>query len=89
MMRAIAIALALPLIGCAATTHWEKPGAVAGEFDADNKRCEYEANLGTPGSPVYTTGQAISGGLADGLRIVQLREMCMQAKGWARVANNP
>lgn len=78
----IIFAIAIALSGCSHVV-WEKPGATQADFEADRARCQYEAKLGTPNAPVYSMGQAIGTGIAEGLRENQLGSLCMHARGYS------
>ena len=92
MYRTIIFAATVSLLcaGCSATT-WKRPSTSAAQAEADFKICDYEANLGLGAgqhTPVYgasmggAIGSGIGDGIADGLRIVRLRQLCMEARGY-------
>jgi hypothetical protein len=81
-----ALATALPLAACASNVKWMKDGATTADFEMDKRQCVYQANLATPGTPAgYTVGSALAAGITDGVRLAQLQQQCMEARGWNRI----
>lgn len=77
----MACGLTALLAGCAATAaNWNRPGTSMAQTEADIKRCDYEAEKATPQSH----GDAIATGITDGLRVVRLRDQCMEVAGYKR-----
>lgn len=81
-MKKFYLCFAFALAGCSHVV-WEKPGATQADFELDRARCEYEATLGTPSTPVYSVGGAIGAGIAEGMRQNQLGTLCMRARGYS------
>lgn len=81
MTRAALIAvLAIGVAGCTTTT-WEKPGASATQKRVDLAQCEYEAEQGSP-----IIGSGVDAGLQAGYRKSQLRQLCLQARGYQQAS---
>lgn len=62
----------MALSGCA-SWHWEKSGASAADYDADEKYCKLQAYSGTDGMVTQAH--------------VRRMHDCMGARGWKKVAN--
>ncbi|KAB2923438.1 MAG: hypothetical protein F9K30_10810 [Dechloromonas sp.] len=60
------------LSGCA-SWHWEKRGASAGDYEADEKFCKLQAYSGTDG-------------MVTQAHVRRMHE-CLQSRGWQKVAN--
>ena len=80
MTRIIAVmGMGLSLAGCGASAaNWNKPGTSLARTERDIAECKYEAQLATPQS----RGDPIAAGLSDGLRQVDLRNQCLQIRGY-------
>lgn len=64
--------VAVVLAGCA-SWHWEKQGASASDYEADEKFCKLQAYPGADG--MVTKAQ------------VRRMQSCMESRGWKKVAN--
>lgn len=62
----------LVLAGCA-SWHWEKRGASAADYEADEKYCKLQAYSGADGMVTQAN--------------VRRMHACMETKGWKKVAN--
>jgi hypothetical protein len=64
------------LAGCALRPawHWDKPGAVAGEYDADVKFCKAQTYA-------WATDGMVTG------ESVRRMHACMEGRGWRKVEN--
>ncbi len=81
-MRIVALtAIGLALAGCSATSsNWGKAGASNARVEQDIRECKYEAERATPRSG----GDPIAAGLSDGMRHVELRDQCLEIRGYRR-----
>lgn len=75
--------------GC--TTYYQKPGGTDAEFQADLAQCVYQAKAaiaGYSGGSGHSYATAIGTGVAQGMELgfreVELRNLCLQSKGWAK-----
>ena len=78
--------------GCATNgSTWKQVGRSTAQMESDLKVCEYEANLAIGSgqqTPYYgrdiggAIGTGLGDGIANGIRIVQLRTLCMEARGY-------
>lgn len=80
-MKAIVICSALLLAGCA--SNYSKAGMTNQQLEQDKVVCEYEAQKATQNRSPYGMGDAIASGIDDGLRINNLRTLCMHSKGYS------
>ncbi len=68
------VAAGIALAGCqTGPAAWTKPGVSVAQAEQDFKLCDYEGEKATQES-----------GVAGGLRVVRLRDQCMDLKGYAR-----
>ena len=72
----LAAAAVVTLAGCALRPawHWDKPGAVTGEYDADLKFCKTQTYA-------WATDGMVTG------ESVRRMHACMEARGWRKVEN--
>jgi hypothetical protein len=89
------IAIALFTTGCTRT--YVKPGATVYDFERDKAQCEYEAaaataNFSNP-QQTYSLGQAagagFGSGLAEGMKKIELMDLCLKARGWTLTTSSP
>lgn len=80
--RVSVIVAAALLSACAATTdNWTKPGMSLAQVQQDINECKYEADKAT--QPTYSRDPLV-GGIADGMRLVSLRDQCLQIRGYSK-----
>jgi len=79
----LSVIATIGLSGCS-QIGWTKPGATQADFDFQKAQCEYQANLATPDNTLIAkSGDAIAQGIANGMRIGNLEQMCLRANGWS------
>lgn len=89
MIRCLFVMPAVLLLSACASTpvdQWQKPDQPASQRDQDLATCKYEAEKAVAGSGdgklPKTTSDAVSQGVADGMRQADLIKSCMTAKGY-------
>ena len=80
---ALAMVLGLLLSGCAASDHWIKPGATPQEAEADYFQCRQDSEKYEHGWYWAIPYVGIFMGAQNAKRVVNERESCMRAKGYA------
>jgi hypothetical protein len=72
MKRLIALLITLVLAGCS-SWHWEKRGALDGDYARDENFCKQQVYSGTDGVVTNAT--------------VRSMHVCLMTKGWQKVKN--
>jgi hypothetical protein len=86
-MRNTIVAAAALLAGCAAPTHWNKPGATEADFQQAQARCRmHAAGLPREQRPLLPPPQGVAMGdaLMEIGRTQHFMADCLTADGWRR-----
>lgn len=74
----LGMALATTLCGCTSNARWVRPGGTVADFERDRAICEFEAAKAT----------ASVTGVAGGLEMANVRQLCLRARGWSLQQSN-